>query len=69
MAEHDDGSWKTSTRGEQAWKETKERIATRNAEVSKSGKQERESYDRERATVRNTAAVKRDAKLQKRRTA
>jgi len=62
----DSPDWKTSARGESAWKETRERVATRNAEVSKTSKVVRDRYDRERADVRRAAAVKRDAHLLKR---
>jgi hypothetical protein len=64
MAKQGDSSeWKSSARGESAWKETREGVATRNAETRKSGKAKRESYDQERAGVRRAAAVKRDAHL------
>jgi len=35
-------------RGEAAWKAAKARIADRNADVRKAGKQEREAYQREK---------------------
>jgi hypothetical protein len=63
MAKQGDTEWKSSARGESAWKETREGVATRNAETRKSGKAKRESYDQERAGVRRAAAVKRDAHL------
>ena len=69
MTDQDDTStWKSSTRGELAWKETRERVASRNSEARKAGKQEREAYERGRETARNAAAAKSDAKLLKRRT-
>jgi hypothetical protein len=62
MAEQDDGSgWKSSTRGEQAWKEAMERVASRNAAARKAGKLEREEYEREREDVRRAAAARRQA--------
>ncbi|MEA2332636.1 MAG: hypothetical protein QOH58_2774 [Thermoleophilaceae bacterium] len=68
MADQDDGSnWKSSTRGELAWKETRERVATRNAEARKAGKIEREAYERQRETARQAAAAKSHAQLLKRR--
>jgi hypothetical protein len=69
MAKQEDGSeWKTSTRGEQAWKEERERIASRNADTRRSGKQERETYERNRETARNEALAKRRAESLRRRT-
>jgi hypothetical protein len=60
-----DDSWESSTRGEQAWKEATDRVASRNADARKAGRSEREAYERERDTARRTAAAKRDAKLRK----
>ena len=69
MTQQDGGSnWKSSTRGEQAWKEARERIASRNAETRKAGKREREAYERGREDLRNAAAARRHAKLLHRRT-
>jgi hypothetical protein len=69
MAEQDDGStWKSSTRGEQAWKEARERVASRNAEVRKAGKRDREAYERGRENARQAAAARRHAELLRRRT-
>jgi hypothetical protein len=68
MAEQDDGSsWKSSTRGEQAWKEARERVASRNAEARKTGKRDREAYERGRENVRQAAAARRHAQLLRRR--
>ncbi len=62
MAKQGDSSeWKSSARGESAWKETREGVATRNAETRKSGKAKREIYDSEREGVRRMAQAKRDA--------
>ena len=64
MTEQDDSAnWKSSTRGDQAWKEARERVASRNAEARKAGKVEREAYERERQIVRQTAAAKSHADL------
>ena len=64
MTDQDDSSgWKSSTRGDQAWKEARERVASRNAEARKAGKVEREAYERERQIVRQTAAAKSHADL------
>jgi hypothetical protein len=69
MAQQDDGStWKSSTRGEQAWKEARERVASRNAEARKAGKREREAYERGREHARQAAAARRHAELLRRRT-
>jgi hypothetical protein len=69
MAEQDDGAgWKSSTRGEQAWKEAMERVASRNAAARKVGKSEREAYERGREDLLRDAAARRQAKLVNRRT-
>jgi hypothetical protein len=69
MPEHDDGAgWKSSSRGESAWKETRERVASRNADARKQGKQQRESYERSREDARRAAAAKQHAQLMRRRT-
>ena len=69
MTQQGDGStWKSSTRGEQAWKEARERVASRNAEARKAGKREREAYERGRANARLAADAKRHAELLRRRT-
>jgi hypothetical protein len=57
-----------STRGDAAWKETREGVASRNADARKAGKAERETYERERAAMKHAAAAKRQANLQNRRT-
>ena len=68
MTEQGDGSgWKSSARGESAWKEIREGVASRNAEARKSGKLRREGYERERERVRRTAADTRHAQVLKRR--
>jgi hypothetical protein len=69
MAKQEDGpTWKSSTRGEQAWKEAMERVASRNAEARKAGKREREAYERNRENARQAGAARRHAELQRRRT-
>jgi hypothetical protein len=66
MIDHDEGSgWKSSARGESAWKEEREAVASRNAEVRKSGKVAREEYEKERAGARKSAAAKSQARLLK----
>ena len=69
MAGLDDGStFKSSeARGERAWKEATDAVATRNVAAQKAGKQEREKYERTRDDARRAASVKRDAGLMKRR--
>lgn len=67
MAEHQDGAgWESSSRGEAAWKETRERVASRNAEARKNGKQEREAYDKARADARVVAEAREHSELLKR---
>lgn len=69
MAKQDDGpDWKSSTRGEQAWKEATEHVASRNAEARRAGKLEREAYERQREEVRRAAAARRQQQLMSRRT-
>jgi hypothetical protein len=69
MAEHEDGAgWKSSSRGEVAWKEARERVASRNAEARKQGKQRRETYERSREEARSAAETKRQVELVKRHT-
>jgi hypothetical protein len=69
MPEHDDGTgWKSSSRGEAAWKEARERVASRNADARKQGKQRRETYERKREEARRAAAAKQHAQLMRRRT-
>lgn len=64
----DNNGWKSSSRGDAAWKETTERVASRNTEARKQGKAERETYERGREEARRAAAAKNHAKLLKRRT-
>ena len=52
-----------SKRGEAAWKETKDRIAERNAKTRSAGKQRREAHDRERADARRAADQRRMIEL------
>jgi hypothetical protein len=69
MTEQDDGSgWQPSARGEQAWKEATERVASRNAESRKIAKAQREAYEREREDVRRAAEQRRHSQLVNRRT-
>jgi hypothetical protein len=68
MNEQGDGpSWKSSSRGERAWKEAAERVASRNAEARKAGRLEREAYERVREDVRRAAEARRHAQLLNRR--
>jgi hypothetical protein len=67
MGEHDDTTgWKSSSRGEAAWKETKERVASRNAEARKEGMRQRAAEEHRREESRRSAAAKRHAQLVKR---
>jgi hypothetical protein len=69
MTEQGDTSdWKSSARGDFAWKKTREQVAARNEEVRKAGKRRREAYERERERVRQTAAARSRALLLNRRT-
>jgi len=62
-----DSGWQSSSRGERAWKEATDSVASRNADARKNGRIEREAYERGREEARRTAAAERDAKLRKRR--
>lgn len=66
MAEHDGAGWKSSSRGDAAWKETRERIASRNADARRAGKQEREAYEQTRDEARRALAARQRADLLKR---
>jgi hypothetical protein len=69
MAEQGDGStWKPSTRGEQAWKEAMEEVASRNAATRRAGKLEREASEQGRQDLLRAAAEKRHAQSGNRRT-
>jgi hypothetical protein len=69
MAEQGEGTgWKPSARGEQAWKEAMEDVASRNAAARRAGKLEREAYEQEREEMRRSAAARRQSQLQNRRT-
>jgi hypothetical protein len=69
MAEQDDGSgWKSSSRGESAWKEDTQRVASRNAEARKAGRLERHAYERGREDARRAIEQGRQIKLLNRRT-
>jgi hypothetical protein len=52
-------------RGEARWKEDRERIAARNDQARKAGKQRREDYERARQEARNAADLRRRAALLK----
>jgi hypothetical protein len=67
MTGQDESNWQSSTRGESAWKEARERVASRNEQARKSGKQERETYERERADARRALEARRHASLVGRR--
>lgn len=64
MAENDEGTgWKSSSRGEAAWKETRDQIASRNADARAKGKRERESYEQNREEARRAMEAKQYARL------
>ena len=69
MSEQGDGTgWKPSTRGEQAWKEAMEHVASRNAAARRAGKREREEYEQGRQDLLRAAAERRHSQLVNRRT-
>jgi hypothetical protein len=59
--------WESSSRGERAWKEVVDDLASRNAAARKAGRVEREAYERGREDARRAAAVQRDSKLTRRK--
>jgi hypothetical protein len=63
----DKGEWTPSSRGDAAWKETMERVASRNVEARKQGRIRREAYEQERADARRATAAKQRAQLLNRR--
>jgi hypothetical protein len=68
MSDKEDGQQADKTpakRGEAAWKADRERIAARNDEARKAGKQRRDDYERQRAEARQAADVRRRAALLK----
>jgi hypothetical protein len=68
MSEQPDrADWESSSRGEAAWKEAMDRVAVRNTEARKLGKQQRETYEREREDARRAAAARRHAEFLNRR--
>ncbi|MBN1530379.1 MAG: hypothetical protein JW895_15060 [Thermoleophilaceae bacterium] len=58
----DSAGWTTSTNGDSAWKEAREAVAARNAEVRKAGKTAREAYERGRDDMKRNAAARRRGK-------
>lgn len=60
-----DSTWQSSARGEKAWTEATDEVASKNADARKTGRKEREAYERGREQDRRSAAAKRDAKLMK----
>jgi len=60
QGDHEDGR-PVSKRGEAAWKEAKERVAERNEQARKAGKQQ--AYERQRDEARRAADLRRRADL------
>jgi hypothetical protein len=59
----DGGGWKSAARGESAWKEQRDQVATRNEAARKAGKLRRDEYAREREAVRQAEEARRQASL------
>jgi hypothetical protein len=59
-SDRDSGS---SARGEAAWKEAMEAVASRNRNAQRVGREEREAYERERSEARRAAEVRAHARL------
>jgi hypothetical protein len=61
--QHPPSEWKGSSRGEAAWRETRDAVAARNDAVRKSGKQQREADERAREDARIAAERRRHAAI------
>ncbi len=61
------GAWKSTARGESAWKEQRDEVATRNEAAQKAGKLRRQEYTREREAARQAEEARRHASLLGRR--
>jgi hypothetical protein len=59
--------FKPSTRGEAAWQEARDGVASRNANARRAGKAERETQERERAAMKHAAFAARQASSRERR--
>jgi hypothetical protein len=59
--QHDRSDWESAARGEAAWKEAREQVASRNDAARKAGKQRREAYVRERDALKAADARRRSA--------
>lgn len=59
--------FKPSARGEAAWHEARDGIASRNADARRAGKIERETYERDREAMKRAGAAARQAKGRERR--
>jgi hypothetical protein len=59
--------WKSTARGESAWKEERDQVATRNEAAQKAGRQRRDVYAREREAARQADEARRHASLLGRR--
>ena len=55
MTEESDGITGSSARGEAAWRQATEEVADRNRRAQKLGREERETYERERSDARRAA--------------
>jgi len=63
MTEPSDGTPASSARGEAAWKQATEDVASRNRRAQKAGREQREAYERERRDVRRAAEARDHARL------
>jgi len=59
--------FKPSGRGDAAWQEARDKIASRNADARRAGKVERETYEREREAMKQAAAAARQSQRRGRR--
>jgi hypothetical protein len=63
MTDESDRDPGSSARGEAAWRQATEEVAVRNRRAQKLGREERETYDRERRDARRAAEARAQARL------
>ena len=63
MVDQSDEHPGSSARGEAAWKQATDAVAARNRLAQKAGREERETYERQRGAARRAAESRRQADL------
>ena len=67
MTDHSDREPESSARGEAAWKQAREAVAARNDRAQRAGREERQTYERQRDDARRAAEAQAHARLVGRR--